>query len=157
MRDENDSLTTPSSSPVPSDLTLPFLTRIRVRFGDTDPAGLVYYPNLFHYFHIGLEEFFAERCGIAYHKLMSDERLGFPTVNAKTEFFVLLVYGDDLELSVYVSRVGTSSATFEYEIRRASDQLLCASSTQIQVCMNLDTRRAVTIPDKYRQMFQMKE
>ncbi|MCA1633568.1 MAG: hypothetical protein LC802_07595 [Acidobacteria bacterium] len=33
-----------------------FSTRITVRFGDTDPAGLVYYPNIFHYFHIALEE-----------------------------------------------------------------------------------------------------
>ena len=49
---------------------MPFSTRITVRFGDTDPAGLVYYPNIFHYFHIAMEEFFADRCGISYQKLM---------------------------------------------------------------------------------------
>ena len=45
---------------------MPFSTRITVRFGDADPAGLVYYPTFFHYFHIAMEEFFAARCGISY-------------------------------------------------------------------------------------------
>lgn len=136
---------------------MPFSTRIRVRFGDSDPAGLVYYPRIFHYFHIALEEFFEERCGIAYHKLMTYERLGFPTVNAKTEFFIPLVYGDDVDLEIRVSSTGRSSVTFEYTARRASDAAICASSKQVQVCMNLDTRRAVSIPEKYRQAFEMKE
>lgn len=135
---------------------MPFSTRITVRFGDADPAGLVYYPVIFHYFHIALEEFFADVCGIAYHKLMADERIGFPTVKAETEFFIPLVYGDEVEVELYVSKMGSSSATFEYQARRASDSALCARSTQIQVAMNLDTRRAVPIPDKYRQAFESK-
>jgi Predicted thioesterase len=132
---------------------MPFQTRIRVRFGDADPAGLVYYPVIFHYFHIALEEYFAARCGISYERLMASERIGFPTVNAQTEFFIPLVYGDEVELEIYVSKTGNSSATFEYAAKRVSDGALCASSKQIQVCMNLDTRRAVPIPDKYRRAF----
>ena len=130
-----------------------FSTRIRVRFGDCDPAGLVYYPVLFHYCHIAMEEFFRERCGIAYHKLMADERIGFPTVNIQAEFFVPLVYGDEAEVEVSIARLGQSSVTFSYSIRRASDGVLCARSTNVQVSMNLDTRRAVPVPERYRQAF----
>ncbi|HEV2800830.1 MAG TPA: thioesterase family protein [Pyrinomonadaceae bacterium] len=133
---------------------MPFSTRITVRFGDTDPAGLVYYPNIFHYFHIALEEFFAARCGITYARLMSDERIGFPTVKTETEFFAPLLYGDEVDLEVYVSRTGNSSATFEYAARRAADGMLCARSRQVHVAMNLDTRRPVTISEKYRRAFE---
>jgi 4-hydroxybenzoyl-CoA thioesterase len=129
---------------------MPFHARIKVRFGDADPAGLVYYPVIFHYCHVAMEEFFAERCGIAYHTLMSVEGIGFPTVNVQAEFFVPLVYGDEVEVEVAASRMGRSSVTFEYNIRRASDNTLCARSTQIHVAMSLDTRRPVPIPDKYR-------
>lgn len=128
-------------------------TRITVRFGDTDPAGLVYYPNIFHYLHIALEEFFAACCGISYQRLMADERIGFPTVKTETEFFVPLVYGDEAEIEVFVSGMGRSSATFEYSVRRASDHVLCARAQQIHVAMDLDARRAVPIPEKYRQAF----
>ena len=132
---------------------MPFVTRIMVRFGDADPAGLVYYVNIFHYFHVAMEEFFAARCGTSYQKLMEDERIGFPTVNVLAEFFMPLVYGDEAEVEVSVSRVGESSATFEYSVRRAGDGQLCARATNVQVAMNLDTRRAVPIPDLYRQAF----
>lgn len=130
---------------------MPFSTRITVRFGETDPAGLVYYPNIFHYFHIALEEFFAARCGIAYQRLMADERIGFPTINAQAEFFAPFVYGDEVDLEIFVSETRRSSATFRYSARRASDQVLCARSTQVHVAMNLDTRRPV--PAKYRRAF----
>jgi 4-hydroxybenzoyl-CoA thioesterase len=127
-------------------------TRITVRFGDCDPAGLVYYPVIFHYCHVAMEEFFAGRCGIPYHKLMADERIGFPTVNTRAEFFVPLVYGDEAEVKVAVKRVGESSLVLEYSISRASDSTLCARSENVHVCMNLDTRRPVPIPASYRKI-----
>jgi 4-hydroxybenzoyl-CoA thioesterase len=132
---------------------MPFSTLIKVRFGDADPAGLVYYPSIFHYYHIALEEFFAARCGISYAKLMADERVGFPTVNVQAEFFAPLVYGDEVLVEVFISKVGQSSAVFEYSARRASDGVLCARSTQVHVAMNLDQRRAIAIPDEYRRAF----
>jgi YbgC/YbaW family acyl-CoA thioester hydrolase len=108
---------------------------------------------LFHYCHVAMEEFFAARCPVKYDRLMSGERIGFPTVNARAEFFEPLVYGDVAEVGVFVSRVGRSSATFEYRLRRASDHTLCASATLVQVAMNLDSRRAVAVPESLRRAF----
>jgi YbgC/YbaW family acyl-CoA thioester hydrolase len=130
-----------------------FSTRITVRFADVDAAGLVYYPVLFHYCHVAMEEFFAARCGMSYDRLMASERLGFPTVNARAEFFAPLLYGEAAEVEVFVSRVGQKSATFEYRLRRASDGELCASVTLVQAAMNLDTRRAVAVPEHLRRAF----
>ncbi|MDT5296603.1 MAG: 4-hydroxybenzoyl-CoA thioesterase [Acidobacteriota bacterium] len=133
---------------------MPFSTRIVVRFGDCDPAGLVYYPVLFHYCHAAMEEFFAARCGKPYARMIEEERLGFPTVNARAEFFVPFVYGDEVEVEVWASRVGRTSVNFEYRLRRASDGVLCASAALVQVAMNLDVRRAVAVPDALRHAFE---
>ncbi len=132
---------------------MPFSTLIPVRFGDCDPAGLVYYPVLFHYCHAAMEEFFAARCGVSYPRLMSESRLGFPTVNARAEFDAPFVYGDEVAVEVYVSRVGRTSATFEYRLRRAGEAEPRASATLVQVAMNLDTRRPVEIPADLRRAF----
>jgi 4-hydroxybenzoyl-CoA thioesterase len=132
---------------------MPFSTDIIVRFGDTDPAGFVYYPNFFHYYHVAMEEFFAARCGISYQRLMAEERIGFPTVNAQAEFLAPLVYGDVAVVEVIVSEVGRSSVTFEYGIRRAGDETLRARARLVHVALNLDERRAVVIPDRYRLVF----
>src|SRR2546423_11828242 len=64
-------------------LHMPFTARINVRFGDCDPAGLVYYPVLFHYCYAAMEEFFSVRCGVTYARLAAEERLRFPTVNVR--------------------------------------------------------------------------
>ncbi len=133
---------------------MPFSTRIPVRFGDTDPAGLVYYPVLLHYCHAAMEEFFEARCGTSYARLVAEERLGFPTVNVRAEFFAPFVYGDVAEVEVWVSSAGRTSATFEYRLRRASDRTLCASATHVQVSMNLDERRAVPVPEDLRRAFE---
>ena len=133
---------------------MPFSTRITVRFGDCDPAGLVYYPALLHYCHVAMEEFFAARCGVGYARLLDERGLGFPTVNLRAEFFEPFVYGDEAEVEVWVSRVGTSSATFEYRLRRASDGHECATATLVQVSMNLDERRAVPVPEDLRRAFE---
>ncbi|MGH9969193.1 MAG: acyl-CoA thioesterase [Pyrinomonadaceae bacterium] len=132
---------------------MPFSTRIKIRFGDTDPAGLVYYPNIFHYFHIAMEEFFAACCGISYEQLLAQERIGFPTVNIQTEFHAPIIYGDEVDIEVFVSRPGRTSAIFEYRVTRVSDGLLCAQSTQVHVAMNLDNRRPVPLPEKFREAF----
>jgi 4-hydroxybenzoyl-CoA thioesterase len=134
---------------------MPFSTRTHVRFGDCDPAGLVYYPVLFHYCHAAMEEFFAARCGVSYARLMSGRRIGFPTVNVRAEFFAPFVYGDEASVEVWASTVGRTSVTFEYRLRRASDGELCASATHVQVSMDLDARRAVPVPADLRRAFEL--
>ncbi len=130
-----------------------FSTLIPVRFGDVDVAGFIYYPRLFHYLHVAMEEFFAARCGASYASVIADERLGFPVVHVETEFSQPLFYGDEAHVEVVVSKVGDSSVTFNYVVRRASDSTLCLRSTQTHVAMNLDERRAVSLPSKYREAF----
>jgi 4-hydroxybenzoyl-CoA thioesterase len=133
---------------------MPFSTHIIVRFGDCDPAGLVYYPVLFHYCHAAMEEFFAARCGMSYARMMAERRLGFPVVNVRAEFFAPFVYGDVAEVEVWASAVGRTSVTLEYRLRRASDRALCASATHVQVSMNLDERRAIAVPEDLRHAFE---
>ncbi len=100
-----------------------------------------------------MEEFFAARCGFSYDRLMADERVGFPTVNVRAEFFAPFMYGDVAEVEVFVSRVGDSSVTFEYRLRRATDGVLCTSVSLVAVAMNLDERRSVAIPEQCREAF----
>ena len=130
--------------------------RMSVRFGDTDPAGLVYYPNLFHYFHIAMEEFFKHKCDSPYQELITTERVGFPTIKVEAEFYKPLVYGDDIEITVTVAALGNSSVTLDYRVLRLRDATLCAQSKQVHVAMDLDSRRPLTIPDFLRKAFSEK-
>ena len=130
-----------------------YKTTLSVRFGDVDKAGIVYYPRIFHYLHVAQEDFFAGRAGIAYHRLIEEERLGFPTVSDSTDFIKPLMYGDTLDILVYISRVGASSVVFEFEIYRSGSAEVLARSSQTKVAVNMDTWEKVAIPEKYRKVF----
>src|SRR6476620_10541471 len=110
-----------------------FSTRITVNFGDTDPAGLVYFPNIFHYCHIAMERFFEQQCGVAYSKLI-EEHVGFPTVKIQTEFKSPLRYGDVIEIDLSVAAVGDKSLSFSYAVKNSAGTV-CAEVLQVVVAM----------------------
>ena len=63
-----------------------FRSRLKIRFGDIDRAGIVYYPRVMHYFHVALEEFFASELGMEYRVVVEAHRIGLPTVHLETDF-----------------------------------------------------------------------
>lgn len=127
-----------------------FSTRIDINFGDTDPAGLVYFPNIFHYCHIAMERFFSEVCRIPYASLVGDQRLGFPTAHIGAEFKAPLHYGDLIDVEVKVSEVGNKSLSLSYKFTNSSE-VLCAEVSQVVVAMDLETHRSIKIPVSIRE------
>src|SRR5690349_9503558 len=95
-------------------MSSPYETTITVSFGDVDPAKIVYYPIIFHYCHIAFERFFAEFVGISYPRLISEEKIGFPTVNVTASFSSTIKYGDEVRIQISIERIGKSSAQFHY-------------------------------------------
>jgi YbgC/YbaW family acyl-CoA thioester hydrolase len=133
--------------------SLTYETTITVCFGDVDRAGIAYYPILFHYCHIAFEKFFAEYVGIPYHRLISEEHISFPTVNVSTNFNKSIRYGDEVRISVSVVRVGKSSVQFRYVGRNSSDGETCFDAMITTVAVDMETFKAVPLPQKYEKIF----
>jgi len=131
-----------------------YRTQLKVRFGDIDHAGLLYYPRFFHYFHIAFEEFFSECAGVSYDKVLNDERIGFPTVKLATEFRKPVAYGDTLEVAMEALRLGNASATFRFIVYRAGTPEVCARSEHTIVCVDMESFRPTPIPRRLREAFE---
>ena len=91
-----------------------FTTRILVRFGDLDAAGIAYYPNLVNFLHESFEDFFVGHVGRPYPEVYA-EGLGFPTVKLEIEFTAPVRYGDHVDMRLTVEKVGRSSVQMRYE------------------------------------------
>jgi 4-hydroxybenzoyl-CoA thioesterase len=126
-----------------------FSTQLTINFGDTDPAALVYFPNIFHYCHIVMERFFHDRCGVQYSTLIQDQKLGFPTVHIQAEFKSTMRYGDVIDVELEVTRIGNKSVSFFYQLMR--ERVVCAEVLQVVVAMDLSTHLSVQIPDSLRE------
>jgi len=128
-----------------------FRSKQKIRFGDIDRAGIVYYPRFLHYFHVALEEFFEESLGVEYPTVINHHRIGLPTVHLETDFQGPLRYGDRIEVEVRVQSVGNSSIRFGYQVFKRGEDTPRVTGHNITVCVDMETFEKKRIPDFLRE------
>ena len=107
-----------------------------VRFGDCDPAGIVYFPRYFDFFHQAMETWFPAELGFGYDQFVRERKLGFPAVHSEADFERPSRFGERIEIHQRVTRLGRTSIGFAYQVhgggvRRATGRSVC-------VVMDLD-------------------
>jgi 4-hydroxybenzoyl-CoA thioesterase len=125
--------------------------QMRVRFGHSDPARIVYYPRFFEWFHDIFESMFEDVFQMHYAAVLRDRRVGFPAVQVACEFKKPATFGELVDLEVFLSRLSERSMTFEYRVRRDGELLVTAS---VKVAsMDLDRFVSAPIPEDIRRAF----
>ncbi len=131
-----------------------FRSKLKIRFGDIDRAGIVYYPRFMHYFHVALEEFFAGELGIEYHTVVETHRIGLPTVHLESDFSRPFSYGDNIEVEVRVRKLGRTSITFEYRVFKEGEDDPRIVGHNVTVCLDMDTLLKMEFPSWFRQLLE---
>ena len=122
-------------------------TLVRVRFGDTDPYGVVYFVSYFRYCHRGIEEFL-RRIGHPPETVFRnpEEKFGLPIVAADCRFLAPARYGDLLELETSVREVKEKAVIFHFRFYRPAEPNLLAEGTA--TCVAIDqTWKARPLPE----------
>lgn len=133
-----------------------FRAPITTRFGDVDFAGGLYYPTLFHYFHMAFEEYLRSEVGVDYRTLFQDYRIGFPLVHLEVTFNKPINYGDTVDVEVSAVKIGRTSVTWRYRvfIGQNKDEL-AVDCNIITVCMKTDTNEKMEIPMWLKEKFKI--
>lgn len=126
----------------------PFAYRQRVRFGETDLQGVVYYANYLLYAEVGRIAYLRE-LGVVYDRDMLSHGTDFTIGEARVRYHAPLRFDDEYDIKVRVGEIRHSSWTFEYAIDRA-DGLHCADAATIQVMLDRKTGRATRIAEGLR-------
>jgi acyl-CoA thioester hydrolase len=120
----------------------------RVWFSDTDAQGVVYYGRYMPYFDLSRTE---------YHRHLGRVRLDnvdFAMRAVSVDYLAPARFDDLLEIFVRVERIGTTSITYDhaaYRIDEDGGDTLMATATATLVCIALDERRAVPVPEAFRE------
>lgn len=131
-----------------------FRSQLKIRFGDIDHAGIVYYPRFLHYFHVALEEFFEQALEIDYPVLLDKHRIGLPTVHLETDFNRPLRYGDQIEVEVSVIKIGKCSISFGYRAFKKDEKEPFTGGYNVTVCLDMDNFKKMNVPDWLRQRLE---
>jgi len=125
--------------------------RVRVEFGDTDPARIVYYPNYFRWFENSAWRLLW-KAGLTLDVLREEfGLLGLPIVNANAGFEKPSRFADVLEVTSYVGRWSEKSFEIFHEVRNDGD--VCARGSEVRVCAAVDdagNMRALPVPAEIR-------
>jgi len=76
----------------------------KVRFGDTDAAGIVFFPNFYKWMDEATHEFFTE-LGHPTSELLSKERIGTPILDSRCEFKTALFFEDEVVVKTEVIEI----------------------------------------------------
>ena len=124
------------------------LTR-RVDFPMLDMAGIAFYPRIFDLAHRFFEEAWEVMCGIDYPHILQEMQVGFPVVDIKSEFQAPFRYGDTIHATIWISKVGVKSCTWQYRFHNQNEDLLW-SSEQVTVCVSMKNMESLAIPPELR-------
>jgi len=125
------------------------ITSTRVRFGETDAAGIVFYPTFFAWFDLGMQSL-ARDGDTPAHTAGGQNVYPLPIVEAGATFLRPLMFDEPIEIVSTVAHVGASSIRLEHEIRRGDTVIATGFEVRVFVA-NKDTGiEKAPLPDDLR-------
>ena len=104
-----------------------------VRFGECDPAGVVYYPVFFNWFHELMEAWFETSLGISYAQCI--QKVGFPAKETNAVFFRPVALGESVDLHMHLSQLSPRSFRMDIEVK--SQEKTKAKGYVVCVCIGV--------------------
>ena len=120
------------------------LTEIRVRYGETDQMGVVYYGNYAQYLEQGRTEWLRE-LGFSY-KWMEANDVHLPVVHFSIDYKLPARYDDLIIVKTTLKKMPSVKIEFYYEIYNESKQLLVTATT-VLVFVNSKTKKLMSAPN----------
>jgi acyl-CoA thioester hydrolase len=112
-------------------MTPKFRYYVRVRYQECDAQHVVFNARYGDYIDLACSEFL--RAALPSPQDLFDGSFEIQTVRQVIEWKAPARFDDVLEVSVWASRIGTTSFTLAFELRRASDGTLLVSSETVYV------------------------
>lgn len=101
---------------------------VRVRVGDTDMFGVVYFANYLKLFEVGIDALLTSlKPGLDARKELWDRRFLTPIVEAYCRYKAPARYGDVLTIKARVDEIGEDYVKYAISIERKSDEKVCAT------------------------------
>lgn len=119
---------------------------IRVRYGETDQMGYVYYGNYALYYEVGRVELI-RKLGVSYNDL-ENQGIALPVVSMEIKYLKPAKYDDLITVKATILEIPTSKITFHYECTNQDGILLNIGKVTL-VFTDIKTRKPIRCPQKF--------
>jgi 4-hydroxybenzoyl-CoA thioesterase len=122
----------------------------KIRFGQTDAAGITFYPRLVEMINDIVEDFFEQEVRYSYKEMIVETDFGVPTVNLNVTFKRPAELEDKVGWYLNVLRIGNSSFTVDIKAKVADAELLTAEVTLAYVKGKGTVMSSHPLPEKVK-------
>ena len=126
------------------------VSRVRVRYADTDQMGVVYHANYFIWFEVGRTDLLRS-AGWTYRE-MEAEGLSLPVIEAHCDYRQPARYDDELDVRTTGELMSPVRVAFSYEVVRPADGELLATGRTVHATLDR-TGRPSRLPERVRELF----
>ena len=135
-----------------------FTIEERVRWGDVDAAGIIFYGSYIRFFEIAETELF-RAVGLPYGVVFDELNIWLPRVHLECDFHRAAQLDDLLEVSVWVGKIGTTSLRLNFEVRHKDrdnkiEEKLIATAHFVLVATRRDNLQPVPVPEELRRALE---
>ena len=135
-----------------------FTIEERVRWGDVDAAGIIFYGSYIRFFEIAETELF-RAVGLPYGVVFDELNIWVPRVHLECDFHRAAQLDDLLEVSVWVGKIGTTSLRLNFEVRRKDrddkiEEKLIATAHFVLVSTRRDNLQPIPVPEELRRALE---
>ncbi len=118
---------------------------IRVRYGETDKMGYLYYGNYAQYYEVGRVEAIRS-LGLSYKEL-EDRGIMMPVLDMQSTFVKPAYYDDVLKVTTTITELPKVRAFFSYEITNANNDIINYGKTTL-IFFDWERRKPCRAPEE---------
>lgn len=127
-------------------------SEIRVRFLETDPAGILHFAHYGNFIDIGKNDFFRKYLGRP--RKPGDEGVSTVLVQTTFDYKIPAMFDDVLVVETRGEFVKNTSFGFEFEIRKKDSGAVVCNAKAVYVCLSLETRKSTAVPESIRKIYE---
>lgn len=127
----------------------PFQQLRRVKWGETDPAQIVYTPRFLDYVVEAVEAWFSNILNVNWLDLRNEFGMGTPMAHASLDFHKPLRSHQEFTVTVLVEKISRATITFRVE-GRYLDGTLSFTAKLISVIIDVKRFKSRSIPSDLR-------
>ena len=128
----------------------PAVSRVRVRYAETDQMGVVYYANYLVWFEIGRTDLLRQN-GWSYREMEVDG-YSLPVIDAQCAYKASAKYDDEIDVRTSGGMVSPVRVKFSYEVVRAADRTVLATGSTVHATLDRDGKPC-RLPERVRALF----
>jgi acyl-CoA thioester hydrolase len=123
-----------------------YTTKVRVRYGETDQMGYMYYGNYAEFYEVGRVEMLRS-LGMTY-SAMEASGIMMPVLEMKCKYIKPALYDEEISIRVIMDKMPGIRIHFKYELYNPNNELINIGETLL-VFVNMKTNRPCLPPQDF--------